>query len=291
MLPCGNIPAWLARIAVWLLILMASWSAASAHAQSLRIGITPAIVHDQYSVLEDWRSYLQAKLKRPVEFVIRDSYRDTIEMIKHETLDFAWVSSYPYAYLDHLRYIHLLSTPIYQGHPYYHGYLIVPATDAATRSMLQLEGQVFAYADPFSNTGYLMPRVELLRAGKDPAHFFRKTFFTWSHRKVIEAVAVELANGGYVDSFVWDTLKRTHPDLTAKTRIVATSEKIGFPPIVARLGIDKNDFDAMQRVLFEMAGDPAGAALLKRLNIDGFGPGNPRSYDIVIKMMRSAGDL
>lgn len=267
------------------------WIGNGAHAESLRIGITPAIVHDQYSLLEDWRGYLQEKLKRPVELVIRDSYRDTIEMIKHDKLDFAWVSSYPYVYLDHFNFVRLVSTPLYQGHPYYHGYLIVPIRDEMTRSLLQLEGQVFAYADPYSNTGYLIPRHQLLQAGKEPGHFFRKTFFTWSHRKVIEAVADELANGGFVDSFVWDTLRQSRPELTSRTRIVAKSEKIGFPPIVARRSIDNVDFAAMQRVLIGMAGDSDGAAILKRLNIDGFGPGQPHSYDIVRKMMREVGDL
>ncbi len=52
-----------------------------------------------------------------------------------------------------------------------------------------------ATPDPYSNTGYLAPRYELKRGKEDPARFFRKTFFTWSHRGAVEAVASGLAHG------------------------------------------------------------------------------------------------
>ena len=74
----------------------------------IRFGITPAIVHDQYGVLDDWRVYLERKLQRKVEFVSRDSYRDTIDLLKQKKIDFAWVSTYPYVYLAQQRYARLL---------------------------------------------------------------------------------------------------------------------------------------------------------------------------------------
>ena len=62
---------------------------------------------------------------------------------------------------------------------------------------------MFAYADPHSNTGYLVPRHEIRRNGGDPKTFFKRTFYTWSHRKLIDAVAAGLVQGGNVDSYVW----------------------------------------------------------------------------------------
>jgi hypothetical protein len=38
-------------------------------------------------------------------------------------------------------------------------------------------------------------------------------------------------------------------------------------------------------VLVDMAKDPEGSALLKRLNIDGFIPGDTRLYDKVAKLL------
>ena len=171
--------------------------------------------------------------------------------------------------------------------------LMSPAMAAAAA----IEGKVadartvFAYADLYSNTGYLVPRSLLRQAGKDENSFFRKTFFTWSHRKVVMAVAEGLADGGSIDSFVWDTLSVIRPELTSQTRIVAESEEYGFPPIVANVATSRQEVAAMLGALTGMAGDPDGNVLLKRLNIDGFIRGNSRLYERVVEMQRVFGEL
>ena len=257
----------------------------------LRFGITPAIVHDQYALLEDWREYLQKKLDRPVEFVTRDSYRETIELLEHKKLDFAWLSDYPFVYSKVRRIARLLVTPLYQGRPYYCSYLIVPASDLQTTTLLQLKDKIFAYADPYSNSGYLVPRYQLRQEGEDAKSFFRKTFFAWGHQNVIVAVATGLADGAEVESFVWDTLALRRPKLAGQTRVIAKSPEYGFPPITAQIALSKVEFSAMQRALLGMASDKQGAMLLRRLNIDGFISGDPKLYDSVQEMMRALGDI
>jgi phosphonate transport system substrate-binding protein len=281
----------LLRICLALITLLASITVrAEENTHPIRFGLTPAIIHNQYGLLTDWREYLQKKLRRPVEFISRDSYRETIDLIKQKKIDFAWVSDYPYIYLEDKRLARLLVTPLFHGRPYYCSYLIVPNADLETKSLLQLKGKLFAYADPYSNSGYLVPRYQLQQAGENPNHFFSKTFFTWGHRRIAEAVAQGLANGGSLDSFVWDTLSVIQPDLTRQTRIVEKSPEYGFPPIVASRSVNKLDAAAMQQTLLGMASDPEGARLLERLNLTGVAPGNARLYDGVRKMMRAMGE-
>jgi phosphonate transport system substrate-binding protein len=264
-----------------------------AHAQAsgmrpLRVGLTPAFVHDQYSLLADWQAYLQAKLNSPVEFVQRDSYRETMDLLHQGKLDFAWLCDYPFVYLKDL--VRLLAVPLNQGRPYYRSYLIVGADDAKRQSMSDLKGSIFAFADPYSNTGYLAPRFRIRELGGDPATFFRKTFFTWSHRKVVEAVVKGFADGGAVDSFVWESLNKLKPELTRRTRIIERSPEFGFPPIAAHRSVSPEDFERMRRVLLEMPNDPAGKRLLDRLNIDGFIVGDRKLYDSVATMMHAFGE-
>lgn len=142
-----------------------------------------------------------------------------------------------------------------------------------------MRGTVFAFADPISHTGHLVPRFDLLNAGQDGNRFFRKTFFTWSHRGVVEAVASGVADGGYVDGYVWDCLQRLEPQLTRQTRIVLKSAEFPFPPIVAQDKLSEQDFKDMQQALFDMNKSPGGRKLLQTLNLDGFQGGNPKDYD------------
>lgn len=255
----------------------------------VRLGFTPAFVHDQYALLADWQRHMERRLGLSVEFIQRDSYRETMDLIRLKQIDFAWVCDYPYLHLKDL--VRLLAVPLYKGRPYYRSYIIAAADNRSVGSLKDLKNGVFAYADPLSNTGYLSPRYRLRQLGEDPKTFFRKTFFTWSHKKVVEAVARGMAQGGAVDSFVWETLDRIEPRLTRATRIVERSPEYGFPPFVAHRDVDPALFARVQNFLLAMHQDPDGKALLQRLHLDGFTRGEARLYDGVAEMMHAFGEL
>ena len=214
------------------LVTRPSPAADAAPSRPIRFGTTAVILEDQVAILRSWKGYLEERLGRPVRFVHRGSYQEITELLSKDQLDFAWVCGYPY--VRNRSFMRLLAIPIYEGRPLYQSYLIVPKSDTTTRSFHDLKGKIFAYSDPNSNSGFLVPQYELVRSGENPAAFFQKSFFTWAHSKVVNAVAAGLANGGAVDGYVWDTLQRTHPDLTAQTRVVRKSALYGFPPLVAR---------------------------------------------------------
>jgi phosphonate transport system substrate-binding protein len=277
------------------LLLAAIWMGAlcfGAHSgtadRTIRFAMTPAFLHDQHALLAQWHDYLEARLNRPVEFVQRDRYRDTMDLLQQQKVDFAWICDYPYVMLK--KELRLVAVALNEGKPTYRSYLIVPAHDVKTQNVNDLKGSVFVYADPHSNTGYLVPRFEIKQSGQNPEHFFKRTFFTWSHRKAIDAVAKGLAQGAAVDSYVWDALSKVRPEVTAKTRIAWRSEEYGFPPVVAQNNVPEADFLLMQDVLMKMQNDTQGRELLSRLKLTGFITGSPKLYDRVAEMMRSFGE-
>lgn len=262
--------------------------ALSAPLSTFRVGLTPAFVHDQHVLMADWRRYLESRLGVGIEFVSRNSYRETMDLLHQGRLDFAWLCDYPFLYLKDL--VRLLAVPLNKGRPYYRAYLLVHADNAKPQDMADLKRAAFAYSDPYSNTGYLIPRYQVRQLGEDPTTFFRKTFFTWSHRKAVEAVASGMADAASMDSFVWDTLKQVKPELTGRTRIIGASPEYGFPPFAAHRSVNAADFNAMQHALLQMQNDDEGRKLLKRLNLTGFIAGERRLYEGVITMMRAFGE-
>jgi phosphonate transport system substrate-binding protein len=256
--------------------------------RTIRFGLTPAFVHDQHALMGEWRRYLESRLEATVEFLPRNSYRETMDLLHQSRLDFAWLCDYPFLYLKDL--VRLLAVPLNRGRPHYRAYLLVHADNPKPQGMADLKGAAFAYSDPYSNTGYLVPRYQIQQLGENPQAFFRKTFFTWSHRKAVEAVASGMAEGASMDSYVWDTLTRIKPELTSRTRIIAASPEYGFPPFAAHRSVSAEDFAAMQRVLLDMPKDAAGRRILEQLGLDGFIPGERRLYDGVVAMMRAFGE-
>jgi phosphonate transport system substrate-binding protein len=256
--------------------------------RTIRFGLTPAFVHDRHALMGEWRRYLEARLNTPVEFLPRNSYRETMDLLHQSRLDFAWLCDYPFLYLKDL--VRLLVVPLNKGRPYYRAYLLAHADNAKPQGMADLKGAAFAYSDPYSNTGYLIPRFMIHQLGGNPQTFFRKTFFTYSHRKAVEAVASGMAEGASMDSYVWDTLTQIKPALTSRTRIIGASPEYGFPPFAAHRSVSAEDFAAMQRVLLDMPKDAVGRGILEQLGLDGFIPGERRLYDGVVAMMRAFGE-
>lgn len=258
-------------------------TAGFAVAGALRIGTTAVFLDDNVRFLEAWRGYLEDRLRRPVRFVQRGNYGEVVDMLLRADLDAAWLCGFPFVL--HQRDMALVAVPVYRGRPLYRSYLIVPAEDRATRSFADLAGKVFAFSDPLSNSGHLVPQYEISRSAGGNERLFRKSFFTWGHRKVVTAVAEGLADAGSVDGYVWETLASVHPELTARTRVVWRSPEFGFPPIVARRSLPAAERAALQAVLLDMHLDPQGGRLLRELHLDGFTAGDARLFDGIQSML------
>jgi phosphonate transport system substrate-binding protein len=267
-------------------VLAGSVAAPSAAAvEAIRIGLTPVFLDDQIAFLQSWREYLEDELQRPVQFVRRASYAEIVDLLAQGKLDFAWLCGFPF--VTHRGDLDLLAVPVYRSRPLYQSYLIVPASDDRTQGIAGLKGRIFVYSDPNSNSGYLVPQFELAKLREPAQDFFRKTFFTGSHRGVIEAVAARLADGGAVDGYVYDALARLRPDIVDRTRVVQRSPFYGFPPFVVRKGVDPPTVTAFRDVLLQMPDTASGKALLDALYLDGFVRGAPRDFDGIAEMVSS----
>lgn len=274
----------------WLAGMLAAVASPAARPQPspLRFALTPVFLDERVRLLQQWRGYLEAALGRPVEFVQRGTYAQVLDVLHSRQVQFAWICGYPYVLRQ--RELHLVAVPQWRGRPLYQSYLIA---DAAGRwaSLADLKGRTFAYSDPLSNSGFLYMQHLLRSGGLDPGRYFARSFFTHSHRHVVEAVAEGLADGGAVDGYVWETLAELHPELTARTRVIGRSPDFGFPPVVAPAGVDAAEVRAFAGALFAMPAQPAGRAVLKDLRLDRFGPGDPALFRGIAEMARAQGPV
>lgn len=260
--------------------LLLSGRGAEATEPPIRFGLTAAAVRENLDLYERWAVYLGRKVGRPVQFVQRRTYREAMELLETGEHDFAWICSFPYAKLRDSKIFGLMAVPVFEGEPLYRSYIIVQK-DRSFRTIGELEGRVFAYSDPDSNTGYIVPRQMLSDLARNPDSFFRHTFFTYSHTETIEAVAERVADGAAVDSYVWEYLNRRQPRLTAKTKVIQRSETFGFPPLVYRTGADPELRTRMTEALLTMDKDAEGQTLLAELMLDRFITAPSSLYDTV----------
>lgn len=235
----------------------------------IRFGLTAVVLTENLRFLDQWSEYLGHKMGRKVEFVLRKSYRDVMDLLDSGSIEFAWICGYPYVQKRKPESLKLLTVPVYRGEPRYHSYIIVHHNSPYKR-FSDLKEKIFAFSDPDSNSGFLYPLALMAEKGEKPETFFRQTFFTFNHAETVQAVSEQVADGGAVDSYIWEYLAVFRPDITKKTRIIKTSPGFGFPPIVFRLGVNTNTVKLMKNTLENMDEDLTGKTLLAQLKLDGF---------------------
>ncbi len=204
---------------------------AQARSSAFRFALTPVFLDNDSAVITALRSALAAAMGQDIELVQRRTYQEITGALLDGSVDAAWTCGYPY--LQHRDELTLLGVPVWKGRPLYQSYLIA-ATDDPARSLEDLRDGVHAFSDPDSNSGFLVTASDLAAIGMTPEGFFSRVIFTYGHRNVVRAVAGGLTRSGSVDGYVWEALSVAEPALTARTRIVARSEWLGFPPFVAR---------------------------------------------------------
>ena len=230
-----------------------------------RFGVTDVFIHDAIPVL---RSYLEARLGIPVRIVQKASYQEALEALRSDEMEAAWICGYPYVVARH--FVRLCAQPGWHGQPWYRSYLITSADRTGVHDLAALREDVFAFDDPLSNSGYLVPVVALRAMGQTPQSFFRGSFYTYALDKVVEAVGAGLADSGTVDGYIWEVLHRQSDPAARKTRVVVKSRHFGFPPIVTRRSLDLELHARLQGILLDARSNEQGLQLLNKLDLQCF---------------------
>ena len=195
--------------------------------------------------------YIAGKLGRKIELVQRKTYGEINELIGEGQIDLAFICSGPYALGKDKYGFEALAMPEVRGSYMYQSYLIVNK-DSPFQKLEDLSGKTFAFTDPESNTGKLVPTYWLQQQKKNPEDFFGKVIYTHSHDNSIMAVSMSLVDGAAVHGQIWEYYHRKDPAITAKTRIIKKSEPFGNPPVVASSHLSLETKKRMREILFQM---------------------------------------
>jgi phosphonate transport system substrate-binding protein len=249
--------------------------------------ISPQETHEIYLQL---LAYTSRKLDMELKFVQRKTYAEVNELLGKDELDLAFICSGPFALGRQEHGFRLLATPVVHGERVYRSYLIVNQ-DSPYQNLQDLRGTLFAFTDPHSNTGRLVPTYWLARIDERPETFFQDVIFTYSHDHSIQAVAQGLVDAAAVDSLIWEYYARANPTHTGQTRIIKRSAPYGIPPVVISSAMPEDLAFRIQDLLLHMHEDPEGMQILNELMIDRFVQADSRWYDSIKEMAKTVADI
>lgn len=243
----------------------------------IRFGLTPVFLNDDLELLSSITSYLEKATGLEIVLTTRRTYQEITVLLVSGQLDAAWICGYPF--IKYQKDLKLLAIPEWNGKPEYQSYLI-SGKDRNVSGIEDLAGDIHAFSDPDSNSGYLVTQALLQQQGDNRDNYFKKTFFTYAHRNVIRAVASGLAQSGSVDGYVWEVLKEIDPKLVSRTKVLRKSDWFGFPPIAAnRISAKTTNIKVLSQALFDSPNSKEGQKMLAYLRLSGFAKPNIRLFD------------
>ena len=193
------------------------------------------------------------------------TYRALAESVRAGESDIAWLPPVAYAWLAEAV------TPlgcIVRGSATTYSAAIVALEDSKVRLPADLVGARAGWVDPWSAAGYVVPRMELARAGFDPAATFKSEKFYGSHREALLALSrgeCDVAGtyarsseaGGQAKEGAWSELEGVH------VRVLATFGSIPSDVIAARRNLPPEEYERALEALRHACTDPAARPLVR----------------------------
>ncbi|MFU8778767.1 MAG: phosphonate ABC transporter substrate-binding protein [Roseovarius sp.] len=160
-----------------------------------RIGILGGEnAQDRMSSNECYRAKAQDLLGVPVKLFTPADYDGVIQGLLGGTLDMAWLGASAYAktYLTDPQAVEPIMVKTNMDKSY--GYYAVgfARKDRDIASLADMKGKVFAFGDPNSTSGYLIPSIEIpveIGASMASGDYFGEVKFVGGHEQTIVAVA------------------------------------------------------------------------------------------------------
>ena len=260
-------------------------------AQSLKVSAIPD--ESPTELLRKFKplgAHLEKETGMKVHWTPVNDYPAVVEGLAGRKIDLAWLGGFTFVQAR-LRTGDAMPIAQRAEDEKFRSTYIVPANSTA-KSLADLKGKTFAFGSPSSTSGHLMPRYFLLKAGINPDRDFTRIAFSGAHDATVAFVASGRAQGGVLNTSVWEKLvEKGDPNATAVRAIGNTPPYYDYnwtvrgdlaPALVKQLTAAFLKLDPKI---------PAHKAILDLQRASRFIPTRPENYKGIEEAARAAGLL
>lgn len=220
---------------------------------------------DAAAAFDELAAWMRTHADVAMERKASATYKELAASVREGSSDVAWLPPVVFAWLA--EGVTPLGSIVRDGRTSYSAALIVRA-DSTLHALADLRGARAAWVDPWSAAGYVVPRIELARAGIDPVTTFRTETFHGAHR----AALLALARG---DCDVAGTYARARDDSEAaasgawseledvRVRVLATFGSIPPDVIAVRRNLAPAPYERALGALRAACADPTARPLVR----------------------------
>lgn len=220
----------------------------------LRMSLIPA--DDAEEMLRNYQpmaDYLEEKLGIPVEIKVTSDYTASIEAMRAKHIDMAWFGPFSYVLAAKEANAEAIVNGVRRdtGKSTYKT-VFITRPDTGIKNLQDLKGRSFAFVDPASTSGNLIPRKVLTENNIDPEKDFSLMYYAGTHNAVELAVANRKVDAGAdSDTSYYRMVKAGEIDPDTNI-IIHESEPIPGSPIAVRGDLPENLKKKIQKALIDM---------------------------------------
>ena len=222
------------------------------------------------------------------------SYEDLAKAVVGGQVDFAWLPPLAFIALERRNAVIPLVSSERGGDTAFYSALIV-REDSGLMEPDDLAGTRAAWVDPYSASGYVVPRFGLAAVGVDPRVAFTEERFHYSHEAVVRAVVAGKADFGATYAGVnadaqltrgsWMDVKGANDAIRVLVRFGAIPGDI----VAASSDLAGPKRDALTKALLALSHDPTKRTLIQQaFGVDEFRRWVSAGYDALRRLAEDA---
>ena len=244
----------------------------------------PIIMYQNYQPMMD---YLTENTDYRFELKLSRDYQQAVEFLRNGTTPFVSLGVVTFFEAQQaLRAVPILKPINREGTPFYRSTIIVP-DESPIKDLNDLKGKAFAFGDPHSTSGHLIPRHYLGEQGVAKSDLGSFVYLE-THDAVAKAVLKGIVDAGAVK----DVIARRYQK--HGLRFLGQSHPIPAVPIVTRQDTPQKLAHAVTSALLKIdPADPDMQALLQAWDPEfshGFVPAEPDDYQVIFDLMENYAD-
>ncbi len=249
--------------------------------EKLTFGVIPvASARNMSESFGNLVSYLEKQLDIEVELQTAGDYSAVINGMQYKHVDLAYLGPKSYCEAAKRAGAEAVAVEIGQsGVAGYYGYIITKK-GSGLHNLNDLKGKKWAFTDPQSTSGTLVPTVHFMDLSINPQQYFSKVIYSGSHESSILAVKAGKVDGASTNNL--DFSRGLGKQWTKNDfNIIWKSDLLPGSPIAVRGDLPSSLKMAIKGA-FVSYNDPQG---LEKLKLKGYLAGNDRMYDGIRKLI------
>ncbi|MBC7465590.1 MAG: phosphate/phosphite/phosphonate ABC transporter substrate-binding protein [Bdellovibrio sp.] len=262
----------------------------------LKFYLVPA--QDMLTLAENGKileAYLKKEMQMEVVVELPINFIAVVEAFGAKRADAAIINTFGYILANEKYGVQARLKLMNRGRDEYYGQIIT-RVDSGIKTIKDINGKKFAYVDPASTSGYLLP----LKLFKEEKITLKEYLFSGRHDTVVSAVYQKQVDAGATfytppddDGTPKDArmlLKMQYPDVFEKIKILKLTGPIPNDPIIFRKDIPEEIKTKLTAALIKYIKSPDGSKVLHNMyHITDFKDAKDSDYDKVRGYLKDIG--